>query len=199
MLIKNLYSLLFLPFLVLIFTRNKIASFLIVILLLTIYSPDRRTGRCYERRVVHCPSSGKIMNITINKQLNIVRIAIFLNVYNNHTQYVPINSRVVETKRIHGPNFPAYTIKSSHNEQHVTLLYNEENDMHYKVYQMTGIIARRLKSLVKINHSYLAGDRLGFIFLGSRVDIELPLNKVKSVLVKNNQKVSAMQPLLIIH
>lgn len=198
MLITNVYSLLFLPFLVFLVTKHKAVSSLLFIILLTMYSPDKLTKRYYDDKTVYCPSSGKIMNISVNRKNNSVRIAIFLNIYNNHTQYIPIDSKVIDSVRIHGSNFPAYTIKSSHNNQLVTLLYNKQHNMYYKVYQMTGIIARRLKSLVKINHSYQTGDRLGFIFLGSRVDIELPLDKIKSLHVKNNQMITSMQPLLSI-
>lgn len=199
MLITNLCSLLFLPFLVFLITKQKVVSSLLFIILLTLYSPDKQYKKYYDDNIVYCPSSGKIMSISVNRKKNTMRIAIFLNVYNNHTQYIPIESKIIDQKRIEGHYFPAYTIKSDHNEKLSTLLYNKKHDMYYKVYQMTGMIARRLKSLVKINHCYLPGDRLGFIFLGSRVDIELPLNNVKSILVKHNQHVTAMQPLVSIH
>jgi phosphatidylserine decarboxylase len=198
MLIKNLYSLIILPILLLLITKRPTVSVLFLALLFTLYSPDK-SNRFYNPNVVYCPSSGKIMSISINGKNNTVRIAIFLNVYNNHTQYMPTDSKAVEINRIHGPNFPAYTVKSSHNEQLVTLLYNQNKDMYYRIYQMTGIIARRLKTMLKINHSYSTGDRLGFIFLGSRVDIELPLEKVKKILIRNNQTISSMEPIILLN
>jgi len=166
--------------------------------LFTLYSPDK-SERNYKPKVVYCPSSGRVMNISVNRKDKTIRIAIFLNIYNNHTQYIPIESTVVKVDRIHGSYFPAYTVKSDHNEQLVTLLYNKSNDMYYRIYQMTGVIARRLKTIVSINNSYKPGDRLGFIYLGSRVDIELPLDRVKRILVRNNQTISSMASLVLLH
>ena len=198
MLIKNLCSLIIPPIVLFLLTKRPTVSVLFLALLFTVYSPDK-SKQIYNPNIVYCPSSGKIMNISIDSNNNIARIAIFLNIYNNHTQYMPIDSTAVEINRIHGPNFPAYTLKSSHNEQLVTLLYNQNKDMYYKIYQMTGIIARRLKTMLKINHSYTSGDRLGFIFLGSRVDIEVPLNKIKKILIRNKQIMSSMEPIILLN
>ena len=198
MLIKNSCCLIILPTILFFLTKRPLISILFFMVVFTVYSPDK-SERNYKPKVVYCPSSGRVMNISVNRKDKMVRIAIFLNIYNNHTQYIPIDSTVVKIDRIHGSYFPAYTVSSDHNEQIVTLLYNKSNDMYYRVYQMTGVIARRLKTIASINNSYKTGDRLGFIYLGSRVDIELPLERVKRLLVRNNQTISSMTPLILLN
>ena len=104
-----------------------------------------------------------------------LRIAVFMNVHNVHVNRFPISGRVraIETR---GAGFrPAYASDAHHNLRRHYFIETTLGEV--EVVQMTGIVARRLVSLVTPGESKEKGDRLGMILLGSRVDVLLPADR----------------------
>ncbi|HEV2230584.1 MAG TPA: phosphatidylserine decarboxylase, partial [Thermoplasmata archaeon] len=66
---------------------------------------------------------------------------------------------------------------AQHNLQRSYRLETEIGEV--EVIQMTGLVARRLVSLVREGERRAKGDRLGMIVLGSRVDLLLPSDRVR--------------------
>ena len=120
------------------------------------------------------PADGKIISIDEIKDLEVgdaYNIAIFLSVFNVHSQYVPIDSNVISTNYYAGKYLMAFNPKTSEeNEQSVTLFINKDKNK-YKVKQIAGLIARRILNYMSPNQQVIKGDRLGFIRFGSRVEI----------------------------
>ena len=120
------------------------------------------------------PADGKIISIDEIQDPEVgdaYNIAIFLSVFNVHSQYVPINSSVISTNYYAGKYLMAFNPKTSEeNEQSVTLFINEDKNK-YKVKQIAGLIARRILNYMIPDQQVIKGDRLGFIRFGSRVEI----------------------------
>lgn len=120
------------------------------------------------------PADGKIISIDEIQDPEVgdaYNIAIFLSVFNVHSQYVPINSSVISTNYYAGKYLMAFNPKTSEeNEQSVTLFINEDKNK-YKVKQIAGLIARRILNYMTPDQQVIKGDRLGFIRFGSRVEI----------------------------
>ena len=120
------------------------------------------------------PADGKIISIDEIQDPEVgdaYNIAIFLSVFNVHSQYVPINSSVISTNYYAGKYLMAFNPKTSEeNEQSVTLFINEDKNK-YKVKQIAGLIARRILNYKTPDQQVIKGDRLGFIRFGSRVEI----------------------------
>ncbi len=120
------------------------------------------------------PADGKIISIDEIQDPEVgdaYNIAIFLSVFNVHSQYVPINSNVISTNYYAGKYLMAFNPKTSEeNEQSVTLFINEDKNK-YKVKQIAGLIARRILNYMTPDQQVIKGDRLGFIRFGSRVEI----------------------------
>jgi len=120
------------------------------------------------------PADGKIISIDEIQDPEVgdaYNIAIFLSVFNVHSQYVPINSSVISTNYYAGKYLMAFNPKTSEeNEQSVTLFINEDKNK-YKVKQIAGLIARRILNYMTSDQQVIKGDRLGFIRFGSRVEI----------------------------
>ena len=120
------------------------------------------------------PADGKIISIDEIQDPEVgdaYNIAIFLSVFNVHSQYVPINSSVISTNYYAGKYLMAFNPKTSEeNEQSVTLFINEDK-YKYKVKQIAGLIARRILNYMTHDQQVIKGDRLGFIRFGSRVEI----------------------------
>ena len=101
------------------------------------------------------------------------RIAVFMNVTDVHVNRFPLDAEVVGIDDS-GKGFrPAYVPDAIHNVQRRYRLDTRFGPV--EVIQMTGIVARRLVSLVHLGEDHPKGDRLGMILLGSRVDLLLPV------------------------
>ena len=101
------------------------------------------------------------------------RIAVFMNVTDVHVNRFPLDAEV-ESIDDSGEGFrPAYSPDATHNVQRRYRLNTRYGRV--EVIQMTGVLARRLVSLVRPSEDHLKGDRLGMILLGSRVDVLLPV------------------------
>ncbi|MGC2288949.1 MAG: phosphatidylserine decarboxylase [Thermoplasmata archaeon] len=101
------------------------------------------------------------------------RIAVFMNVTDVHVNRFPLDAEVAGIEDS-GEGFrPAYAGDATHNVQRRYRLNTRYGPV--EVIQMTGIVARRLVSLVRPSEEHRKGDRLGMILLGSRVDVLLPV------------------------
>jgi len=101
-----------------------------------------------------------------------LRISVFMNVTDVHVQRFPLDGRVTEVEG-RGAGFrPAYRPEAAENVQRRYVLATKIGPV--EVVQITGIVARRLVSFVRVGSDGTKGDRLGMIVLGSRVDVLLP-------------------------
>lgn len=171
-----------------------IKDIIIIFLLLLIYflrSPERSYHN-YEKGYVYSPCDGKILEI--GEKDEFIRIVYYLNFFDNHTQYFPIESIVLKKNRYHGKNYKAYSINSDKNSNVESILYNIDNKMTYKLTQRTGIIARRILHYAKpdVCKKYKTGEKLGFIIFGSRVDIDIPKNMIEEIFVKPGDKIKGI-------
>jgi phosphatidylserine decarboxylase len=107
-------------------------------------------------------------------------VAIFLNIFDCHIQWFPINGIVKSVVHKKGRFHPAYMLnKSNYNERTETIIYIPEINDVIKVLQIAGQLARRIVTNVRPNVYVQRGDQLGMIKLGSRVDLFIPHNHVK--------------------
>jgi phosphatidylserine decarboxylase len=116
-------------------------------------------------------ADGRVMSVT--EEEGRWRIAVFMNVTDVHVNRFPLDAEVVAIDDS-GEGFrPAYAPDATHNLQRRYRLKTGYGPV--DVIQMTGIVARRLVSLVRPSEDHRKGDRLGMILLGSRVDVLLPV------------------------
>ncbi|MGC2035626.1 MAG: phosphatidylserine decarboxylase [Thermoplasmata archaeon] len=100
------------------------------------------------------------------------RISVFMNVTDVHVNRFPWAGRVRSVSDA-GQGFrPAYVPEAEHNVQRHYVVDTSLGEV--EIVQMTGIVARRLVSLVHAGDERAKADRLGLIVLGSRVDVLLP-------------------------
>lgn len=172
----------------------SILSFLFILYFLR--TPNKKLKEI-NSKIFYSPSAGYVKDISIdNENLN---ISLFLNLFDNHTQYIPIKSTLVSSIKKNGLFLPAYKEHSINNEKIIHTLYNKELDIIYNITQITGILTRRIVVFIKNTQSILnPGEQLGIILLGSRVDISIPLSKVKKVLIEKNSHIDAMSEMLLL-
>ena len=105
------------------------------------------------------------------------QIAVFMNVTDVHVNRFPLDARVEAIDDGGSGHRPAYAVDADHNVRRHYRLATALGPV--EVVQMTGIVARRLVSLVRAGDSKAKGDRLGMILLGSRVDVFLPRGRAE--------------------
>ena len=132
--------------------------------------------------ILVAPADGRISRIADvvpPKELGLgerplLRISIFMSVFNCHINRSPVAGRVERTVYRAGTFINADLDKASEsNEQNVIVIATAGGDR-IAVIQIAGLIARRIVPFVREGATVAAGERIGMIRFGSRVDLYLP-------------------------
>ena len=124
------------------------------------------------------PADGKVVSVEKTRDpylaRDALRISVFMNVFNVHSNRSPVDAEVREKWYHPGGFLNAALDKAS--------LENERNALHLRTaagvdvvcVQVAGLIARRILCYVHPGDQLARGERYGFIRFGSRVDVYLP-------------------------
>ena len=104
----------------------------------------------------------------------LMRISIFMNVFNVHVNRVPADGEVVALAHRAGRFLNASLDKASeeNERQSVHLRLNDGREICFV--QIAGLVARRIHCDLTAGKRVRAGERFGIIRFGSRVDVYLP-------------------------
>lgn len=131
-----------------------------------------------DKNVVISPADGKIIAIKEVYEPSFFggqcqRITIFLSIFNVHVQRAPMAGKVIHKTYRSGDYLVAWHDKASDaNEQSSLGIATQHGNI--LVRQIAGLIARRIVTYPELNNDLEAGDRIGLIRFGSRVDLFIP-------------------------
>lgn len=132
------------------------------------------------------PADGKV--ISVRKQDGNEALSIFLSVFDVHVNRSPISGKISKIEYKSGKFLPAFDEKASfENERNSITIDNQNRTVRFV--QIAGIVARRIVCWRREGEEVKAGDRIGMIKFGSRVDVILPPGSV--IHVQKGQKVKA--------
>jgi phosphatidylserine decarboxylase len=154
----------------------------LVFFLIFFRDPERNIGEG-----IIAPADGQIRDIKQEKDQYL--ISTFMEVNNVHVNRMPIDGRIIQMSHFPGYHLRAWKKESDLNERVVITIETEIGDV--KVVQLAGLIARRVYPYIKEGDTLKKGDRIGIIRLGSRVDVYLPVKKIKEIPVKIGDPVKA--------
>lgn len=129
--------------------------------------------------LVLCPADGRIVCVEdatdpYADDRPAVKISVFMNVFNVHSNRAPIDGEVRTLTYFPGKCFNAALAKASlENERNAMVLQRDDGRVVTAV-QVAGLVARRILCHVRVGDRLQAGQRYGFIRFGSRVDVYLP-------------------------
>lgn len=103
------------------------------------------------------------------------RIAIFLSVFDVHTNRSPIPGEVVYCEHYLGKFLDARHPDATHLNEYQTWGFRNESTT-VVVRQITGAIARRIVGWSKVGQILKKGERFGMIRFGSRTEVYVPMN-----------------------
>lgn len=158
--------------------------FFSVLLFIIHFNRDPKREPPADAKII-CPADGVVINIVKDKEWQ--KIIIFMHLWDVHVQYVPISGKVIHIGHAKGSYLPADKAKAGENNQIITTLDTQIGKIIIK--QISGILARRIKTFITEGQEVKIGEKLGRILFGSRVELWLPA-KVKTEIQKN-QKVKA--------
>ena len=101
------------------------------------------------------------------------RVSIFMNVFNCHINRSPMTGKIEKIVYRGGAFLNAELDKASENNERNCFVIGSGNTR-IAVVQIAGLIARRIVCFVRQGASVRAGERIGMIRFGSRVDVYLP-------------------------
>ena len=103
-----------------------------------------------------------------------MRVSIFMSVFDVHINRAPISGRVKRIAYVPGKFLNADLDKASEDNERQHLLIENSDGLKIGFTQIAGLVARRILAFVKEGDTVEAGQRVGLIRFGSRVDVYLP-------------------------
>ena len=104
------------------------------------------------------------------------QISIFMSIYDVHINFFPFDGEVTYYKYHPGKFLVAFKPKSSTDNEHNTIILKDKKGREILVRQIAGFVARRIVCDLEPGDEAIAGEELGMIRFGSRVDVFLPLD-----------------------
>ena len=111
------------------------------------------------------------------------RVSIFMSVFDVHINRSPIAGTVRTIAYIPGKFLNADLDKASEDNERQHFLVEREDGVKIGFTQIAGLVARRIMSFVKQGDRVEAGERIGLIRFGSRVDVYLPAGTGAQILL----------------
>jgi len=184
LLLLGVLSLLITPWLALVF------ALLIAYTFVFFRDPDRVVPA--DPEVVVAAADGVVVDISEHEETEVVRatmrqVAIFLSVFDVHTNRAPIDGRIIYREHHEGLCLDARHPDCSVRNEAMTWAFENPRTT-LVVRQITGAIARRIVGWSQVGDTLQKGERFGMIRFGSRTEIYLPLTA--TVLVKVGDRVA---------
>ena len=151
-----------------------------------------------QKNAVVSPADGRIVAVERVEdpyaQREALKISVFMNVFNVHSNRIPIGGEIKSVDYFPGLFVNADLDKASTQNERNAIVIHTESGATVTAVQVAGLIARRILCYVKPTETVEKGQRYGFIRFGSRVDVYLPTDSVPKVAI--GDKVSASSTVL---
>lgn len=157
-----------------------LAALLVIFILQFFRNPQRPLPRL-DDKLVYVPADGKVVVIEevqepefLNERC--IQVSIFMSPLNVHVNRNPVSGEVLYSQYHPGKFLMAWNPKASTENERTTIAYRAKNGQRLVMRQIAGFLARRIVNYLKAGDQVTQGEDMGFIKLGSRVDVLLPLD-----------------------
>jgi phosphatidylserine decarboxylase len=184
------------------FTIKVVLAVVLIWVMMLLRDPERRCPS--DTNLLLAPADGRITEIETVEETNfiggpVLRIGIFLSIFNVHINRAPCNVKVEKITYKEGKYLNAMNPQSGR--------VNESNDLDLIrtdipkdkliVRQISGAIARRIVCATAEGQELSGGQRFGMIKFGSRTELYLPVSENAKCLVRIGDKVKGgLTPLI---
>ena len=157
-----------------------VISAILYLLLVNFYrSPKRHfTGR--RENVVVSSVDGKVVALEETYEseylkCRCIQLSVFMSPIDVHANWFPVDGEVIYVKHHDGRFMSAWLPKSSTENERSTVVIRTDDGQLVLMRQVAGAMARRIVTYAEPDTAANIEDHMGFIKLGSRVDLYLPL------------------------
>jgi phosphatidylserine decarboxylase len=149
--------------------------------------PERAAGRSFDDTAVLSPADGRVLvagpaSPDLAPPGAWQQISIFLSPLDVHVNRVPVSGRVTRVSFVRGRFLPAYRAEAASQNERSEIWFDHKGQL-IVARQVVGVLARRVVCRLKSGAEVRAGDRLGIMKFGSRMDVFVPLSATISVSV----------------
>ena len=149
--------------------------------------------------IVVAPADGKIVvieEVDENTYFHDRRlmISIFMSLTNVHANWFPVDGKVKFVRHFNGNYHKAWLPKASEENEHTDTMITTFDGTDVLCRQIAGAVARRIVTSAREGEDCFIDEHLGFIKLGSRVDVFLPVDS--EVCVTMGQKTTGDQTII---
>ncbi len=124
----------------------------------------------------------------------VLRISVFMSIFNVHVNRIPMDSKVVTVKHVEGGFAMAHLDAAGVINERTEILLEDGSGRRCLMVQVAGLVARRIICRLSEGDDVVMGNRFGLICFGSRVDLYLPVEA--QPLVEIGARVRAGQTVL---
>ncbi|KAF0215679.1 MAG: phosphatidylserine [Geobacteraceae bacterium] len=156
-----------------------LAVFAFIVTLFIIFffrNPDRIVPE--DENAVVAPADGVVIYLgnALEDHLGeeMIKISIFMSVFNVHVNRAPVSGRVVDSFYIRGKFLDVRDERATFENEQSGLILETARGLKIAVVQVAGLIARRIVCYAKKGDEVKRGERYGLIRFGSRLDVYLP-------------------------
>jgi len=131
-------------------------------------------------KLVVAPADGKIVVVEEAEENEYfhdkrLMISIFMSPLNVHANWFPVDGKVKFVQHQNGNYHKAWLPKASEENEHADVMITTPQGEDILVRQIAGAMARRIVTYAKEGEECYIDEHMGFIKLGSRVDVFLPI------------------------
>jgi phosphatidylserine decarboxylase len=150
-------------------------------------------------RVVVAPADGRIVVIEeVDEDVYFhdrrIMVSIFMSLFNVHANWFPVDGKVKFVHHQNGNYHKAWLPKASEENERADVMITTPEGEDILCRQIAGAMARRIVTYAKEGEECYIDEHLGFIKLGSRVDVYLPLDT--EICVKMGQSTTGDQTVI---
>jgi phosphatidylserine decarboxylase len=149
--------------------------------------PERAAGRSFDDTAVLSPADGRVL-VAGPASPDLAppgawrQISIFLSPLDVHVNRVPVSGRVTRVSFVRGRFLPAYRAEAASQNERSEIWFDHKGQL-IVARQVVGVLARRVVCRLKSGAEVRAGDRLGIMKFGSRMDVFVPRSATITVSV----------------
>ena len=154
---------------------------IIFLIFLQFFRSPKRNWVISSRSIV-CPADGRVVAIEEVEEPEFfngekrLQVSVFMSPLNVHLNRYPISGKITYAKYHPGKFLVAWHPKSSTENERNTVVIETDFGPSVLIRQIAGFVARRIVWYCHEGDDVKQGDELGFIKVGSRVDLFLPVD-----------------------
>ena len=104
------------------------------------------------------------------------RVSVFMSPLNVHVNRASVSGEVVSVNHAAGEFRAAFRDYASEHNERTAIVFEDADGRQHALVQIAGYLARRIVCRLRPHDKIMAGQRIGLIMFGSRVDHYLPLD-----------------------